>query len=87
MEKLEEELTRWRGGETVIPEEQIDLNDLSDANTPVSGMEESTITEKPSGTFLYITFNNTFCIYTCFRTTSSYAFFDDWFDIGYRREE
>lgn len=49
VEKLEEELQRWRSGETVKPEEQVDLNDLSDANTPVSGMEESTITEKPSG--------------------------------------
>lgn len=52
VEKLEEELTRWRSGETVKPEEQIDLNDLSDANTPVSAMEESTISEKPSGMLL-----------------------------------
>lgn len=48
---MEEELTRWRSGETVKPEEQIDLNDISDANTPVSAMEESTIAEKPSGTW------------------------------------
>lgn len=59
MEKLEEELTRWRSGETVKPEEQIDLNELADANTPVSGMEESTITEKPSGKFLKLIPNNT----------------------------
>lgn len=49
MEKLEEELNRWRNGETVTAEEQVNLNDPSDAATPVSGMEESTISEKPSG--------------------------------------
>lgn len=52
VEKLEEELKRWRNGETVKPEEQIDLNDISDANTPISAMEESTITDKPSGKYL-----------------------------------
>lgn len=51
VEKLEDELTRWRNGETVKPEEQVDLNDISDANTPVSAMEESTIVDKPSGIF------------------------------------
>lgn len=87
VEKLEEELTRWRSGETVKVEEQVDLNDLSDANTPVSGMEESTISEKPSGIFLYTLSNFTFCNYICFRTTSSYTFLNDWFDIGHRGEE
>lgn len=87
MEKLEEELNRWRSGETVKPEEQVDLNDLSDANTPVSGMEESTIAEKPSGTFLNFASNNTCYNYSCSRTTSSYAFLNDWFDFRHRREE
>nr|CAH7750175.1 unnamed protein product [Callosobruchus chinensis] len=51
VEKLEEELNRWRSGETVKPEEQVNLQDLliSDAVTPVSGMEESIVQEKPSG--------------------------------------
>ncbi|CAH2001129.1 unnamed protein product [Acanthoscelides obtectus] len=51
VEKLEEELNRWRSGETVKPEEQINLQDLliTDAVTPVSGMEESIVQEKPSG--------------------------------------
>ncbi|CAH2001130.1 unnamed protein product [Acanthoscelides obtectus] len=50
VEKLEEELNRWRSGETVKPEEQINLQDLliTDAVTPVSGMEESIVQEKPS---------------------------------------
>lgn len=43
VEKLEEELNRWRAGETVKIEEQVNLNDLGDVATPVSGMEESTI--------------------------------------------
>ncbi|KAJ8942198.1 hypothetical protein NQ318_021085, partial [Aromia moschata] len=49
VEKLEEELNRWRSGETVSAEEQVNLTELSDAATPVSAMEESTIAEKPSG--------------------------------------
>ncbi|KAK9876930.1 hypothetical protein WA026_015964 [Henosepilachna vigintioctopunctata] len=44
-EKLEFELNRWRSGETVKVEEQINLNDLSEAATPVSAMEESTVVE------------------------------------------
>ncbi|KAL3268229.1 hypothetical protein HHI36_007353 [Cryptolaemus montrouzieri] len=44
-EKLEIELNRWRSGETVRVEEQINLNDLSEAATPVSAMEESTVVE------------------------------------------
>ncbi|XP_072376286.1 kinesin heavy chain [Diabrotica undecimpunctata] len=49
LEKLEDELNRWRSGETVKIEEQVNLNEISDAVTPVSGMEESVIAEKPSG--------------------------------------
>ncbi|XP_074031503.1 kinesin heavy chain [Leptinotarsa decemlineata] len=49
VEKLEEELSRWRSGETVSADEQINLNELSDAATPVSGMEESIIAEQPAG--------------------------------------
>ncbi|KAI4461197.1 centromere protein e [Holotrichia oblita] len=40
VEKLEEELQRWRNGETVNVEEQININD--ETTTPVAGMEEST---------------------------------------------
>lgn len=41
VEKLELELNRWRGGETVKVEEQVNL--LDDATTPVAAMEESII--------------------------------------------
>lgn len=43
VEKLEAELSRWRQGETVNPDEQINLQEL-EAVTPVS----SIIEEKPA---------------------------------------
>ncbi|CAH2001131.1 unnamed protein product [Acanthoscelides obtectus] len=53
VEKLEEELNRWRSGETVKPEEQINLQDLliTDAVTPLMigstlGIEERTKLEQ-----------------------------------------
>lgn len=88
VEKLEEELTRWRNGETVKPEEQIDLNELTDANTPVSAMEESTIAEKPSGKyfkFLKQMVSSNLILH--FRSTSSYAFLNDRLDIRTRRKK
>ncbi|RZC38815.1 kinesin heavy chain, partial [Asbolus verrucosus] len=48
VEKLETELQRWRAGETVKAEEQVNLSEISEAVTPVSGMEESTV-EQPQG--------------------------------------
>jgi kinesin family protein 5 len=48
VEKLETELQRWRAGETVKAEEQVNLNEIAEAVTPVSAMEESTV-EKPQG--------------------------------------
>lgn len=36
LEKLETELSRWRGGETVNPEEQVNLQEPLDAVTPVA---------------------------------------------------
>lgn len=40
VEKLEAELQRWRNGETVTADEQVNLND--EAATPVAALEEST---------------------------------------------
>lgn len=57
VEKLEEELNRWRSGETVTADEQVNLADISDAVTPVSGMEESTIVEKESGSYIFLYFS------------------------------
>ncbi|XP_066247918.1 kinesin heavy chain isoform X1 [Euwallacea similis] len=49
VEVLEAELNRWRSGETVKPDEQVNLNDINEAITPSSaGMEESVV-EPPSG--------------------------------------
>ncbi|KAL1491526.1 hypothetical protein ABEB36_012110 [Hypothenemus hampei] len=47
VEVLEAELNRWRAGETVKAEEQVNLNDINEAITPVSVMEESVV--QPSG--------------------------------------
>ncbi|XP_044753424.1 kinesin heavy chain isoform X2 [Coccinella septempunctata] len=44
-EKLEKEISLWRSGETVRIEDQVNLNDPSEAATPVSAMEESTVIE------------------------------------------
>lgn len=41
VEKLEAELAKWRAGETVDTEEQVNLNEM-DASTPSNIMEEST---------------------------------------------
>ncbi|KAF4520999.1 hypothetical protein B566_EDAN002495 [Ephemera danica] len=48
LERLEEELKRWRGGETVKAEEQVNLKDPVEASTPVTSMTESEIVEKVS---------------------------------------
>lgn len=40
-EKLELELTRWRAGETVKPEEQVNLQEPFDAATPVANMPDA----------------------------------------------
>lgn len=88
VEKLEEELTRWRNGESVKLEEQVDLADISDAITPYSVMEESSITEKPSGiTYFYVFLGKYFHAFVYYRTASSNSFFNDWFDIRNRGKE
>lgn len=46
VEKLETELQRWRAGETVKADEQVNLLEVSDAVTPVSDMEVSTVEPK-----------------------------------------
>ncbi|XP_065338530.1 kinesin heavy chain isoform X2 [Cloeon dipterum] len=43
LEKLEEELSRWRNGETVRVEEQVNLREEVGATTPVAAMTESEI--------------------------------------------
>ena len=50
MEKLEAELQRWRGGETVTADEQVTF--IEDTSTPVAAMEESTTTTL--GTTIFI---------------------------------
>lgn len=37
VEVLEAELNRWRAGETVKTEEQVNLNDINEAITPIAG--------------------------------------------------
>ncbi|XP_059475702.1 kinesin heavy chain [Neocloeon triangulifer] len=52
LEKLEEELSKWRNGETVKPEEQVNLREDYGATTPVAAMTESEIVlekNKPGG--------------------------------------
>lgn len=44
-EKLENELNLWRSGETVRVEDQVNVNDPTEAATPVSAMDESTVVE------------------------------------------
>lgn len=39
-EKLELELSRWRAGETVKPEEQVNLQEPFDSTTPVTAVPE-----------------------------------------------
>ncbi|ENN75398.1 hypothetical protein YQE_07950, partial [Dendroctonus ponderosae] len=45
VEVLEAELNRWRSGETVKAEEQVNLNDINEAITPIAGkgLEESVV--------------------------------------------
>ncbi|CAH0555654.1 unnamed protein product [Brassicogethes aeneus] len=47
VEKLEAELARWRSGETVRPDEQVNFNEVSEAVTPVSAAMEESIIEAP----------------------------------------
>lgn len=64
VEKLEEELQRWRSGETVNVEEQITFPE--DTTTPSAAMEESTTVT------LGIHFINVIVIYNCI--LSGYAY-------------
>lgn len=43
VEKLEAELSRWRQGETVKPEEQVNLVEGLDVTTPINMSIEGTI--------------------------------------------
>lgn len=48
VEKLEAELARWRAGEKVDPNEQVNMVELMEASTPnVEALEASTIAETP----------------------------------------
>lgn len=40
-EKLELELSRWRAGETVKPEEQVNLQEPLDSTTPVAAVPDT----------------------------------------------
>lgn len=66
VEKLEEELQRWRSGETVKVEEQINLNDES--ITPITAMEESTTEQM--GKIIFVIFKRSNLKYYL-----SYSFF------------
>ncbi|KAL7297846.1 hypothetical protein TKK_0008877 [Trichogramma kaykai] len=47
VEKLEAELSRWRQGETVKPEEQVSLHDVPEVTTPVASTVELKLDEGP----------------------------------------
>lgn len=47
LEKLEAELSRWRQGETVKPEEQVNLQEVADVVTPILASVETKIDEGP----------------------------------------
>lgn len=44
VEKLEAELSRWRSGETVKPDEQVNLHETLEVTTPVAPVPEGTYT-------------------------------------------
>lgn len=46
VEKLESEVSRWRQGETVKPEEQVNLQDTLETVTPITSMIETKVDEK-----------------------------------------
>lgn len=63
VEKLEEELARWRAGETVNPDEQINLQDVMEASTPGTGLDANAaaagdlpVPATPAGVVLVIIF-------------------------------